>query len=120
PRETRAPRLLARPNPTFSVFWMRRTAGNRSASIAWVPSLDPLSTTIDSVSRDGAAARTAARARARYSRVFQLTTTIDTSGGRVTVGGRAPERPRRPEGFGRRTARRRTPQIGRASCRERV
>ncbi len=39
------PWLLALPRPTFPSFWTRCTDGNSSRSIAWLPSVEPLSTT---------------------------------------------------------------------------
>src|SRR5204862_307682 len=74
-----APTLDAPPKPRLDALWSSRTRGNFAATIACEPSLEPLSTTIVSTRSPSAAPSSAARERARCSRVFQETTTVVTS-----------------------------------------
>ena len=73
------PVLHARPKPALVAFSMSRTCGNFCATIAGEPSLDALSTTMTSSAMLSLPAPSAARQRARCSRVFQLTMTTSTS-----------------------------------------
>src|SRR5439155_835231 len=80
-----APTLDAPPKPRLDALWSSRTRGNFAATIACEPSLEPLSTTIVSTRSPSAAPSSAARERARCSRVFQETTTAVRSTGCVTA-----------------------------------
>src|SRR5260221_2816331 len=74
------PWLLARAKPTFFELAMTLTNGNCPRSIATLPSLEALSTTMTSIFSGAVVRRAELMQSQSKSRVFQFTIMIDTSG----------------------------------------